>query len=52
MEQFQPQLWDRMKEGDASNYRQACPYAEGNCIVFMIINWKKKLREVRNLMPE
>ena len=30
MEYFQPQLSDRMKEGDSSSYKEACRYVEGN----------------------
>ena len=30
MEHSQPQLWDRMKKGDASSYREAFRYVEGN----------------------
>jgi len=30
MEHLQPQLWDRMKKGDATSYRGACRYVEGN----------------------
>ena len=30
MEHLQPQLWDRMKKGDASSYQGACRYVEGN----------------------
>ena len=30
MEHLQPQLWDRMNKGDATSYREACRYVEGN----------------------
>jgi len=30
MEHIRPQLSDRMKEGDASSYQEACLYVEGN----------------------
>ena len=30
MEHLQPQLWDRMKKGDASSYKEACLHVEGN----------------------
>ena len=30
MEHLQPQLWDRMKKGDVSSYKEACRYVEAN----------------------
>ena len=30
MEYSQPQLWNRMKIGDSSSYREACQYVQGN----------------------